>query len=131
MTTTIETTLAGIAKEHLKFETLASRRHDDLDVHYALNHRSVSVGAVSNTLRAAYRAGRADANAAPAGAATLMDSVRENLSPEAVACIVTHLQGAYTNTAEVDDEVRWLVAELVNLLGGTERHAQLVDALGL
>ena len=61
----------------------------------------------------------------------LFDAVREQLSPEAVASIVSHLQGASTNNPDVDRQVRWFTDELVKLLGGYEQHARLMEELGL
>ena len=57
--------------------------------------------------------------------------IREQLSPEAVASIVSHLQGANTNNPDVDRQVRWFTDELVKLLGGYEHHARLMEELGL
>ncbi len=61
----------------------------------------------------------------------LFDAVREQLSPEAVASIVSHLQGARTNNQDVDRQVRWFTEELVKLLGGYEHQARLAEELGL
>ena len=61
----------------------------------------------------------------------LFDAVREQLSPEAVASIVSHLQGARTNNQDVDRQVRWFADELVKLLGGYEHQARLAEELGL
>jgi len=61
----------------------------------------------------------------------LFEAVREQLSPEAVASIVSHLQGARTNNQDVDRQVRWFADELVKLLGGYEQQAQLAEELGL
>ena len=61
----------------------------------------------------------------------LFDAIREQISPEAVASIVSHLQGASTNNQDVDRQVRWFADELVKLLGGYEQQAQLAEELGL
>lgn len=61
----------------------------------------------------------------------LFDAVREQLSPEAVASIVSHLQGARTNNQDVDRQVHWFTEELCKLLGGYEHQAQLAEELGL
>jgi hypothetical protein len=61
----------------------------------------------------------------------LFEAVREQISPEAVASIVSHLQGARTNNQDVDRQVRWFADELVKLLGGYEQQAQLAEELGL
>ena len=61
----------------------------------------------------------------------LFEAVREQLSPQAVASIVSHLQGAQTNNQDVDRQVRWFTEELVKLLGGYEHQARLSEELGL
>ncbi len=61
----------------------------------------------------------------------LFEAVREQLSPEAVASIVSHLQAARTNNQDVDRQVRWFAEELVKLLGGYEQQARLAEELGL
>ena len=61
----------------------------------------------------------------------LLEAIREQLSPEAVASIVSHLQGARTNNQDVDRQVRWFADELVKLIGGDEQQARLAEELGL
>ena len=61
----------------------------------------------------------------------LADAVRDNLSPKAVATIVSYLRMVRTDDADVDDEVRWFAEQLVELLGGDEQQAQLAEELGL
>jgi hypothetical protein len=61
----------------------------------------------------------------------LFDAIREQLSPHAVASIVSHLQAAKTNNQDVDRQVRWFTEELVKLLGGYEQQARLAEELGL
>ena len=61
----------------------------------------------------------------------LFEAVREQLSPEAVASIICHLQGARTNNQNVDRQVRWFSDELAKLLGGYEHQAHLAEELGL
>ncbi len=61
----------------------------------------------------------------------LFDAIREQLSPHAVASIVSHLQGARTNNQDVDRQVHWFTQELCKLLGGYEQQAQLAEELGL
>jgi hypothetical protein len=61
----------------------------------------------------------------------LFDAMREQLSPHAVASIVSHIQAAQTNNQDVDRQVRWFAEELVKLLGGYERQAKLAEELGL
>jgi spore coat polysaccharide biosynthesis protein SpsF (cytidylyltransferase family) len=61
----------------------------------------------------------------------LFDAVREQLSPEAVASIISHLQGARTNNQDVDRQVHWFAEELAKLLGGYEQQSRLAEELGL
>ena len=61
----------------------------------------------------------------------LFEAVREQLSPEAVASIISHLQGARTNNRDVDRQVHWFADELAKLLGGYEHQAHLAEELGL
>ena len=61
----------------------------------------------------------------------LFEAVREQLSPHAVASIISHLQGAHTNNNEVDHQVHWFTEELTKLLGGYEYQARLAEELGL
>ncbi len=61
----------------------------------------------------------------------LFEAVREQLSPEAVASIVSHIQVARTNNQDVDRQVRWFADELCKLLGGYEHQARLAEELGL
>ncbi len=63
--------------------------------------------------------------------AELFDHIREQLSPEAVAAIVAWLQPAHTNDPQVDRQVRWFADQLVQLLGGNDNFARLMDELGL
>jgi hypothetical protein len=117
--TTIETTLAKIAKEQMQIETLETRKHDALDFH------TVAVWEAKSALQAAYDAGRADASA------SLIDALRENLSPEAVAAIASWLQPARTNDQNVDREVRWFAEQLAQALGGWDQQNRLAEELGL
>ncbi len=61
----------------------------------------------------------------------LLDAIREQLSPEAVAAIVCCLQINRTNNPEVDRQVRWFHDQLCRLLGGHEQQSQLAEELGL
>lgn len=117
--TTTENTLAKIAKEQMQIETLETRKHDALDFH------TVAVWEAKSALQAAYDAGRADASA------SLVDALRENLSPEAVAAIASWLQPARTNDENVDREVRWFAEQLAQSLGGWDQQSRLAEELGL
>jgi hypothetical protein len=120
--TTIDNTLARIAKEHMQIETLHTRKHDALDFH------TVAVWEAKSALQAAYDAGRADATP---GSTALVDARRENLSPEAVAAIASWLQPARTNDENVDREVRWFTEQLAQALGGWDQQSRLAEELGL
>ena len=61
----------------------------------------------------------------------LMDALRDNLSPQAVAAVVAYLQPAKTDNAEVNRQLRWLAERLTELVGGPEQLARLTDELGL
>ena len=120
--TTTENTLAKIAKEQMQIETLETRKHDALDFH------TVAVWEAKSALQAAYDAGRADASP---GSASLVDALRDNLSPEAVAAIASWLQPVHTNDENVDREVRWFSEQLAQALGGWDQQSRLAEELGL
>ncbi len=61
----------------------------------------------------------------------LVDALRDNLSPEAVAAIASWLQPARTNDENVDREVRWFAEQLAQALGGWDQQNRLAEELGL
>lgn len=61
----------------------------------------------------------------------LFEALRENLSPQAVALIAAHLQGARCDEGKVNGEVRWFEFQLIEALGGYEAQDALIDELGL
>ena len=61
----------------------------------------------------------------------LIDALRENLSPQAVAAIASWLQPARTNDENVDREVRWFAEQLAQALGGWDQQSRLAEELGL
>ncbi len=61
----------------------------------------------------------------------LADAVRDNLSPRAVATIVSYLRTVRTDDADVDDEVRWFAEQLTEMLGGGEAQNRLAEEVGL
>ena len=125
-TTAPGNTLAKIAKQQMQIETLETRKHDALDFH------TVAVWEAKSALQAAYDAGRADATPDPApGGASLVDALRDNLSPEAVAAIASWLQPASTNDQKVDREIRWFTQQLAQALGGWDQQSRLAAELGL
>ncbi len=111
-----------IARKHLLIDTLETRNRDCLDFH------EVGVVGVQRALQDAYDAGRADASP---GSESLIDALRENLLPEAVAAIASWLQPASTNDENVDREVRWFAEQLAQALGGWDQQNRLAEELGL
>lgn len=61
----------------------------------------------------------------------LIDALRENLSPEAVAAIASWLQPASASDETVDREVRWFTEQLAQALGGWDQQSRLAKELGL
>ena len=114
-----------IARKHLLIETLEPRNRDCLDFH------EVGVVGVRRALQDACEAGRAAPGKASAGSESLVDALRENLSPEAVAAIASWLQPACTNDQNVDREVRWFAEQLAQALGGWDQQSRLAEELGL
>ena len=61
----------------------------------------------------------------------LRDLLQDCMSPQAVASIASHLQGARTNDPQVDRQVRWFHDQLCELLGGYKQQALLAEEMGL
>ena len=61
----------------------------------------------------------------------MRDVLKDNLSPEAVAAIVSYLQPVSTKSGTVNKEIEWLSGQLVELLGGYDQQARLAEELGL
>jgi hypothetical protein len=61
----------------------------------------------------------------------LIDALRENLSPEAVAAIASWLQPATVADASVNQEIGWFRGVLIDALGGYEQQNRLAEELGL
>ena len=62
---------------------------------------------------------------------TLLEALRDNFSPHAVAAIVAYLQPARTNNPDVDRQLAWFRDRLVELVGGDELFNRLCEELGL
>jgi len=62
---------------------------------------------------------------------SLTEALRENLSPQALAAIVAHLQLVRTNDEAVNRQVRWFADTLIELVGGPEQINRLYDELGI
>ncbi len=67
----------------------------------------------------------------PHNGTDLTATIRDNLSPQAVAAIVAYLQPVATRDAKVNQEVTWFSEQLVDALGGHEQVGRLMDELGL
>lgn len=61
----------------------------------------------------------------------LIDALRENLSPEAVATIIAYLQPLSIDNPKVESEVLWFSELLTRLLGGPEQFNRLAEEVGL
>jgi len=61
----------------------------------------------------------------------LADAIRDNLSPKAVATVVSYLRTVRTDDADVDDEVRWFAEQFTEMLGGGEAQNRLAEEVGL
>jgi len=61
----------------------------------------------------------------------LQQVLKDNISPEAVAAIISCLRISRTNNRAVDTEVHWFAEQLVELLGGPEQQTRLAEELGL
>ena len=61
----------------------------------------------------------------------LRDWLSDNLTPQAVATIVSFLQPVRTNDHDVDEQVRWFAERLVEVLGGYEAQSRLAEEVGL
>jgi len=61
----------------------------------------------------------------------LFDALRDNLSPHAIAGVVSCLRINRTNNGDVDRQVHWFAEELTKLLGGYEQQTRLAEEIGL
>jgi len=61
----------------------------------------------------------------------LLDVLKDNLSPEAVAVIAAYLQPARCGDEQVDRQVQWFAEQLVEALGGDDAFSRVCDELGL
>ena len=67
----------------------------------------------------------------PVDEADLFEAIRDNLSPQAVAAVVTYLKAPATANEEVNRQLRWFADELTGLLGGADALAGLAEEIGL
>ena len=61
----------------------------------------------------------------------LRDWLSDNLTPQAVATIVSFLQPVRTDDQDVDEEVRWFAEQLVEAVGGYAAQSRLAEEVGL
>jgi hypothetical protein len=61
----------------------------------------------------------------------LIDAIRDNLSPQAVATIIAYLQPVSVDDARVQREVRWFSDQLTETLGGADHFNRLMEEVGL
>jgi len=61
----------------------------------------------------------------------LRDWLSDNLTPQAVATIVSFLQPVRTDDQDVDEQVRWFADQLTEMLGGAEAQSRLAEEVGL
>ena len=64
----------------------------------------------------------------------LLDAIREQLSPQAVAAIAWRLKfnnSSFTNNDDVDRQVRWFTEQITTLLGGRDQRDRLAKELVL
>jgi len=65
----------------------------------------------------------------PSSQEILVDALRENFSPEALATIAAHIQPAALVQKNI--EVKWFYDRLTELVGGPEAMGRLFDEVGL
>jgi len=61
----------------------------------------------------------------------MVDAIKDNLSPQAVATIIAYLQPVRVKDKAVQREVDWFREELVKAVGGNAALNQLMDEVGL
>ena len=124
--TTTMAALTKIATKHLDIETLETQGGDSFDF-----HNNVSVWGLKSALYAAFDLGRRQTAASTTNATTLLIAIRENLSPATVTSVAAHLRAANTKNPDVDQEVRWFADQLIELLGGHDAYARMMNELGV
>jgi hypothetical protein len=59
------------------------------------------------------------------------DAIRDNLTPDAVGVIAHHLKSFSTGDSIIDCEIRWVAANLANIVGGLEQaekiHNEIIE----
>ena len=69
-------------------------------------------------------------NAKDPAVEALIDALRDNLTPEAVAAIACWLQPASTNDSDVNAEIQWFTRTLVEMIGRDD-FGRMVNELGI
>jgi hypothetical protein len=67
----------------------------------------------------------------PDPTAAMLDAIKDCLTPEPVAAIVSCLRINRTNNKDVDEQVHWFAEALTKALGGHEEQSRLAEELGL
>jgi hypothetical protein len=61
----------------------------------------------------------------------MVDAIKDNVSPAAVATIIAYLQPVKVKDKAVQREVEWFSEKLVEAVGGNAALNQLMDEVGL
>ena len=62
----------------------------------------------------------------------LKDAIQFNMSPEAVALMIAHLQDTpCDDNRDAENQVEWFVQQLIEVVGGTEALNHLFEEIGV
>ncbi len=64
-------------------------------------------------------------------AAAMESEIRDAMSPQAVALMIAHLQGATCKDKQAVKGVEWFVEVLTNTVGGPDGVSSLFDEIGV
>lgn len=64
-------------------------------------------------------------------AAALSDMIRDAMSPQGVALMIAHLQGATCKDRSATKQVEWMVEVLTNTVGGPAAVNSLYEEIGV
>ena len=64
-------------------------------------------------------------------AAAMEGEIRDAMSPQAVALMIAHLQGAHCKDKQATRDVEWFVGVLTNTVGGPAAVSSLFDEIGV
>ncbi len=62
---------------------------------------------------------------------TMIEAIKDCLSPEAVTAIIAYLQPVQVKDKTIQHQVEWFSETLVKALGGHSAFNQLIDEIGL